>query len=251
MTTTETVARGRLAGRIALVTGASRGLGAAVALRFAQEGAHLILIARTQGGLEELDDQIRAKGGTATLLPLDLTQFEQIDQMGGALFERFRRLDIVVGNAATLGTLSPTAHVRPKAWDQVMALNLTANYRLIRSLDLLLRQSEAGRALFVTCRAGHQARAYWGAYGASKAALEQMVRVYADEVEQTRMKVNLIDPGPLRTRLRAEAYPGEDRTHLPLPETVTEAFVGLAEAGCVQHGQLVHVPQHPAVSALY
>jgi len=230
----------RLSGRIALVTGASRGLGAAIARRYAAEGAHLILVARTQGGLEELDDEIRAAGGEpATLLPLDLRQFDKIDQMGAAINQRFGRLDVLVGNAAVLGTLSPTGHIEPKAWDEVIATNLTANWRLIRSLDPLLKKSEAGRAIFVTCGAARAHTAYWGAYAASKAALEAMVRVYADELGITAVKANLVDPGNLATKLRAKGFPGEDRTKLRQPADATEPFVALAEAGSQANGEIV------------
>src|SRR5215510_12239245 len=197
---------GRLAGRLALITGASRGLGAAVAKRFAAEGARTVLIARTVGGLEEVDDAVRAGGGAATLVPLDLTDFDAIDRLGQSLYERFGRLDVFVGNAGILGTLSPVGHIRPTDWADVVNLNLTANWRLIRSLDPLLRASDAGRAIFVTADVARTARAYWGAYAASKAALETLVRVYADEIEQTKVRVNLIDPGKVRTALRKRAF---------------------------------------------
>jgi NAD(P)-dependent dehydrogenase (short-subunit alcohol dehydrogenase family) len=234
-------ASGRLAGRIALITGASRGIGAAVAKRFAAEGAQLVLVARTVGGLEEVDDAIRAVGGTATLVPLNLSDFEAIDRLGQSLFERFGRLDVLVGNAALLGTLTPIAHIKPREWSDVLNLNLTANWRLIRGLDPLLRAASAGRAVFVTADVGRLPRAYWGTYAVSKAALESLVRVYAAEVEMTPLKVNLIDPGPVRTSLRAKAYPGEKPDAVPAPDEVTEAFVELAEASCGRHGELVAV----------
>src|SRR5579883_1706259 len=199
----------RLAGRLALITGASRGIGAAVARRFAAEGAHVILVARTVGGLEELDDEIRSAGGNATLVPLDLRDFDKIDQMGAALYQRFGKLDVLVGNAGVLGSLSPTGHVMPKTWQEVMDVNLTANWRLIRSLDPLLRRSEAGRAVFTTCAAAREALPYWGPYAASKAALETMVKIYAGEVEKTPIRVNLVDPGPVRTKLRLQGFPAE------------------------------------------
>ncbi|MGO8916817.1 MAG: SDR family NAD(P)-dependent oxidoreductase [Stellaceae bacterium] len=229
----------RLGGRIALVTGASRGIGAAVARRFAAEGAHVILVARTVGGLEERDDEIRTAGGNATLVPLDLRQVDQIDQMGAALYQRFGRLDVLVGNAGVLGALSPMGHFVPGVWDEVIATNLTANWRLIRSLDPLLRLSESGRALFTTCAAGREALPYWGAYAASKAALETMVRIYAGEVTKTRLKVNLVDPGIVATNLRAQGFPGEDRAALARPEAVTEPFVALASAECVVNGEIL------------
>ena len=231
---------GRLAGRIALVTGASRGIGAAVAERFAAEGAKLVLVARTVGGLEETDDAVRRAGGqAATLLPLDLRDFDKIDQLGAALFERFGRLDILVGNAGVLGTLSPAGHIAPDVWQQVMDVNLTANWRLIRSLDALLRASEAGRAVFVTSGAAAGALAYWSAYAASKAALETLVRCYAAEVAKTALKVNLLDPGVVRTRMRVQAFPGEDATRLAPPESVAGLFVDLAAADCARHGEVV------------
>jgi NAD(P)-dependent dehydrogenase (short-subunit alcohol dehydrogenase family) len=220
----------RLSGRIALVTGASRGIGAAVAKRFAAEGAHLVLAARTVGGLEEVDDAIRAVGGNATLVPMDLRDFDKIDQLGAALYERFGRLDVLVGNAGVLGTLSPMGHFDPKVWQEVIDVNLTANWRLIRSLDPLLRQSDAGRALFVTCAAARECTPYWGAYAASKAGLEAMVRVYAGEITKTRVKVHLIDPGVVATRLRAQGFPHEDRARLRQPEEAADGFVTLAEA---------------------
>lgn len=230
---------GRLASRISLITGASRGIGAAVAKRFAAEGSHVILVARTVGGLEEADDAIRTEGGTATLMPMDLTQFDKIDQMGAAVAERFGRLDVLVGNAGILGTLSPTGHIEPQAWDQVIAVNLTANWRLIRSFDPLLRASGSGRAIFVTSGAADGVHPYWGAYAVSKAALEAMVRTWAGEVTKTPLKVNLVDPGALRTRMRAEAYPGEDPMTLKPPEAVTDVFVELAESACTRHGEVV------------
>lgn len=234
------VGGGRLAGRVALVTGASRGIGAAVAERFAAEGAKLVLVARTVGGLEETDDAVRRAGGQeATLVPLDLQDFDKIDQLGASLFERFGRLDILVGNAGVLGTLSPAGHIAPEVWQEVMDVNLTANWRLIRSLDALLRASEAGRAVFVTSGAAAGASAYWGAYAASKAALEVLVRCYAAEVTKTALKVNLLDPGVVRTRMRAQAFPGENPASLAPPESVTDLFVELAAADCTRHGEVV------------
>jgi len=229
----------RLAGRLALITGASRGLGAAVARRFAAEGAQLVLVARTVGGLEEVDDALRAAGSAATLVPLDLTDFDAIDRLGQSLHERFGRLDILVGNAAFLGTLSPVGHITPRDWAAVVNLNFTANWRLLRSLDPLLRASDAGRAVFVTDSLARAPRAYWGAYAATKAALETLVRVYADEVANTKIRANLIDPGRLRTALRARAYPGEKSESLPPPESVTDAFVDLAEPGWRRNGELI------------
>ncbi len=232
----------RLEGRSALITGASRGIGAAVARRFAAEGAQTILAARTVGGMEEVDDAIRAAGGAApTLVPLDLGEFDRIDALGAALHDRFGRLDVLVANAGSLGTLSPMAHIGPETWAEVMAVNVTANYRLIRSLDPLLRASPAGRAIFVTSGAARAATAYWGVYAVSKAALEMMVRTYAAEVARTALRVNLLNPGAVRTGMRAQAFPGEDPTTLPAPDDVTDRFVALAEAACTRHGEVVEV----------
>jgi NAD(P)-dependent dehydrogenase (short-subunit alcohol dehydrogenase family) len=229
----------RLAGRIALITGASRGLGAAIAERFAAEGARLVLVARTVGALEEVDDRVKAAGGEATLVPLDLLDGPAIDRLGGALAERFGRLDVLVGNAAELGQLSPAGHFGPELVERIMALNALANFRLIRSLDPLLRASEAGRAIFVTCAQARERRPFWAAYAASKAALEALALSYAEEVKRMRLRVNLVDPGPMRTRLRAQAYPGEDSFSLPEPGACTELFVELADAACQRHGELL------------
>lgn len=232
---------GRLEGRIALITGASRGIGRAVARRFADEGARLILVARTQGALEELDDEIRdATGRRPTLVPADLTDGDGIDRIGAAVFDRFKRLDVLVGNAGLLTPLSPVAHTDPKSWDRVMAVNLTANWRLIRSFDPLLRASDAGRAIFVTSAATQAPRPYWGTYAVSKAALEALVRTYAAEVAKTRVRANLINPGPTRTAMRRIAYPGEDPATVKAPEAVTGAFVDLAEAACDLNGESVN-----------
>ena len=230
----------RLAGRLALVTGASRGIGAAVAKRFAAEGAQVILLARTVGALEAIDDEIRAGGSAATLLPLNLRDFDKLDQMAAALHQRFGRLDVLVGNAGVLGTLSPMGHFEPKTWAEVMEVNLTANWRLIRALDPLLRLSDAGRAIFTTCAAARDPLPYWGAYAASKAALETMARIYAAEVASTAIKVNLVDPGIVGTRLRTQGFPGEDRAKLPAPEDVTEPFVAAAAAECATQGEILH-----------
>ncbi len=232
-------AGGRLTGRVALITGASRGIGRAVALRFAQEGAELILAARTQGALEEVDDEIRQLGRRATLVPADLTDYPVIDRMGAAVYERWGRLDVLVGNAGLLGVLSPLCHISPETWDQVMAVNLTANWRLIRSFDPLLRASDAGRAIFATSGVSG-GRAYWGAYAVSKGALETMVKTYAAEVSKTSVRANLINPGPTRTRMRAEAYPGENPDTVKAPEVVTELFVQLAEPACALNGEIVN-----------
>lgn len=223
--------------RIALVTGASRGIGRAVALRFAAEGATVIALARTSADLETLDDEITKLGGNCVLIAEDLTDYPKIDQIGAALHERFGKLDILVGNAAILGKLGPLGHVKPRDWDKVMAINVTANWRLIRSFDPLLRASDSGRAIFVTSGVG--STPYWGPYAASKAALETMVEVYAGEVAKTSMKVNLVDPGVVRTGMRASAFPGEDPSTLPAPETITDTFVELASVSCKNNGDIV------------
>ena len=209
-----------LDGRIALVTGASRGIGRAAALGLAAQGAHVVAVARTVGALEELDDEIKAKGSAATLVPLDLTDYAGIDRLGAAIHERWGKLDMLFGNAGLQGAITPLPHLEPKVFDAVMAVNVTANWRLIRSLDPLLRQSDAGRALFVTSGVVPLAQPYWGVYTASKAALEALVKTYAAESRTTRLRVNLINPGPLRTRMWAEGWPGEDPATLQPPEAL-------------------------------
>jgi NAD(P)-dependent dehydrogenase (short-subunit alcohol dehydrogenase family) len=230
----------RLAGKIALITGASRGIGAAVAEAYAREGAHLVLAARTVGGLEELDDKIRAAGGAATLVPLDLRDFIKIDELAAAIYQRFQRLDILVGNAAEFGTFSPLGHIDPKLWGEIIDLNLTANWRLIRVMDPLLRAAPQGRAIFVTSGIARNPRAYWGPYAVSKAGLEALVKTYAAEIEKTNVRANLIGPGVVRTRLRARVFPGEDPMTLPPPESVAQAFVQLALDDCTRNGEVVN-----------
>ena len=233
---------GALKGRIALIAGASRGIGAAVAERFAAEGARLILAARTAGALEEVDDRAAALAGDragATLVPIDLADHDRIDEMAGAIAERFGRLDILVGNAAVLGGLAPLAHVEPERWAEALNVNLTANWRLIRAFEPLIRRSPAGRAIFVTSAAARGSLPYWGPYAASKAALETLVRTWAAEIEKTDIRVNLLSPGVVRTRMRAEAMPGEDPATLPSPESVAGRFVELASADCRRHGETV------------
>jgi NAD(P)-dependent dehydrogenase (short-subunit alcohol dehydrogenase family) len=227
-----------LANRIALVTGASRGIGAAVALKLAQAGAHVVAVARTVGGLEELDDQIQAAGGTATLVPLDLTDTDGIIRLANALNERYRRLDVLAGCAGLLTPLSPLDHVDPKDWDNILAVNVTANWNLIRCVHQLLMASDAGRAVFVTSGASYRARPYWGPYAVSKAALDTLVRTYAAETESTKVRVNLFGPGPTRTRMHAAAYPGIDPTTLTAPEDVAEALVPLCLPSFTETGKL-------------
>lgn len=229
----------RLAGRLALITGASRGLGAAAALAYAKEGAHCVLVARTVGGLEEVDDRIKAVGGQATLVPLDVTDGPGLDRLGAALHERFGRLDVLLGNAAILGTLSPVGHFEPKTFEQVMAVNVTANWRLIRSMDPLLRRSDAGRAIFVTSGVSRRIVPYWGAYAASKAALDMLVGVYAAEMAHTPVRVNLFNPGPIRTGMRRQAFPGENEAQQTPPEAHAEALIQLALPSCTMNGQWV------------
>jgi NAD(P)-dependent dehydrogenase (short-subunit alcohol dehydrogenase family) len=231
----------RLAGRIALVTGASRGIGAAIARRFAEEGAHIVAVARTVGGLEELDDAIKVVGGSATLVPLDLRDLERIDPLGPHLHQRFGKLDIFVANAALLGTLGPLSHHEPKLWEEVFKVNVTANWRLIRTLEPLLKLSDAGRAILVTSSAARSASPFWGAYSVSKAALEGLARVWSNELAKTAVKVNLVDPGATRTAMRAHAYPGEDPMTLPAPEAITDVFVELASPDYQRSGEIVKV----------
>ena len=231
---------GQLEGRIALITGASRGIGAAVARRFAAEGAQLVLVARTTGGLEEVDDEVRKiSGERATLVPLDLTDYAGIDNLSAALYKRFGRLDALIGNAGELGVLSPMGHIDPETWDRVIAVNLTANWRLIRSFDPLLRCSDAGRAVFVTSTVGHQVRAYWSAYSVSKAALEMMVKIYAAENTETNIRANLLNPGPTRTAMRALAMPGEDPKTVKTSDSITNEFVRLSEPACTLNGETI------------
>lgn len=231
-----------LAGKIVLVTGASRGIGYQAALEAGRRGAHVIAVARTVGGLEELDDEIQKAGGSTTLVPADLRDFDSIDRLGRAIFERWGHLDALIGNAGMLNTVSPLAHVDPKEFEQVFALNVTANYRLIRSMDLLLRQAEAGRALFLSSGVVNRAQAYWGPYTATKAALEALVKVYAEEMKTTPVKVNLLNPGPLRTALRAKGWPGEDVETLKRPVVVAPDVVRMISPEFGETGTLFDFP---------
>jgi NAD(P)-dependent dehydrogenase (short-subunit alcohol dehydrogenase family) len=231
---------GRLAGRIALITGASRGIGAAVAKAYAAEGAQVILTARTQGGLEEVDDAIRAGGGNATLFPADLTDYDTIDQMALAIYQRFGRIDILVANAGILGPLTPMHQIDPEQWDAVMAINLTANWRILRACDPLLRQSDAGRAIFVSSGAADGRHPYWGAYAVSKGALEIMAKTWASELETTAIRVTVLNPGGTRTNMRAEAFPGEDPDTLPSADEIAQAFVVPATADWTRSGEVLN-----------
>jgi NAD(P)-dependent dehydrogenase (short-subunit alcohol dehydrogenase family) len=242
-----------LADRIALVTGASRGIGYATALALSRAGAHVVALARTVGGLEELDDKIGEAGGTATLVPLDLRDYDGLYRLAAALTERHGWLDVVVGNAAVAGVPSPLGHIEPKDWDEAIAINVTANWHMIRAMDALLRKSDAGRAVFVTSGVAWTARAYFAPYSVSKAALDVVARTYAAETATTPIKVNLFSPGPTRTRMRAKMMPGEDPSTLPTPDEVAEKIVDLclpsvSESGALYEyraGKLLHF-QPPA-----
>jgi NAD(P)-dependent dehydrogenase (short-subunit alcohol dehydrogenase family) len=231
-----------LTNRIALVTGASRGIGAATALVLAKAGAHVVAVARTTGALEELDDQIRALGSSATLVPLDVTDTGGIARLAAALDQRYGRLDVLIGNAAILGDVSPLGHVQPKSWDSVLAINVSANWHLIRYLDPLLQKSEAGRVVFITSGAASNARAYRGPYSVSKAALDVLARTYAAETAATKVRVNLFNPGPTRTRMRATVMPGEDPATLPKPAQVAETILPLCLPDFVETGKLYDFP---------
>jgi len=231
-----------LASRLALVTGASRGIGYATALALARAGAHIVAVARTQGGLEELDDAIRAAGGSATLVPLNMTDSEGIARLGAALHERHGKLDILVGNAGIAGPSSPLGHIELKPWTDVIAVNVTANFQLIRCMEPLLRQSDAGRAVFITSGIAHKATAYLGPYAASKAALDTLARVWAAETAITPIKVNLFSPGPIRTRMRAQVFPGEDPMILDTAEQVAEFIVPMCAPEWTESGKLYHYP---------
>ncbi|MCZ8374272.1 MAG: SDR family NAD(P)-dependent oxidoreductase [Beijerinckiaceae bacterium] len=238
-----------LKGRLALITGASRGIGRETAKAFAKAGAHVIAVARTVGALEELDDEIRALGGSATLVPIDLTDYDAIDRLGLTIHERWSKLDILVGNGAMLGTIGPLNHIDPKVFERVMAVNVTANYRLIRSMDPLLRASDAGRALFLSSSAGSNAFAYWGLYGASKAALDLMCRDWAEEIRNvSAIKVMLVNPGRTRTRMRAEAAPGEDPMTLPAPDEITPYLVEMAAPTWQETGKWFDFPKRKVMA---
>ncbi len=229
-----------LAGKVALVTGASRGIGRAVALAIARAGAHVIVTARSVAALEDLDDEIRDGGGSATLLQLDLTQGDRVDVLGPTMFQRWQHLDILIANAGVLGPLSPLPHVTDDAWNEVIAVNLTANWRLIRSLDPLLRRAQAGRAVFVSSGAAQAKNAYWGPYAVSKAGLEALVKTYAHECASTDVRVNMINPGPIRTGMRAKAFPGEDPATLSSPDELAPLFLELASSAYTGSGEVIN-----------
>ncbi len=230
-----------LSGRIVLVTGASRGIGYASAIELAKAGAHIIAVARTQGGLEDLDDDIKKIGAEATLVPMDLKQFDGIDQLGLVIHERWGRLDGLLANAGVLGEMAPVPHIDPKKFDEAVAVNLTANYRLIRSLDPLLRESSSGRAVFLGSRASISRKAFWGAYAASKSAMEALVMCWADETENLPLNINIVWPGPVRTQMRAKAMPGEDPDILPKPKEIAKKIVPLLAPDCSKHGQIINL----------
>ena len=227
-----------LANRIALVTGASRGIGYATAIALAKAGAHIVATARTQGGLEELDDEIRKDGSSATLVPLSLTDTDGIARLGAALYERGGKLDILVGNAGVPGPSSPLGHIEVKQWTDAFAVNVTANFQLIRCMEPLLKQSDAGRAVFLTSGTAARADAYLGPYAASKAALETLVRVWANETRSLPLRVNLFDPGPIRTRMRATVFPGEDPMTLETPDQPAAFIVKMCTPEWTATGKL-------------
>lgn len=231
-----------LSGKTAVITGASRGIGAAVAKEFARQGAHVILIARTIGGLEQVDDEIKALGGKATLMPLDLFELDALDALGPTLYQHFPKIDIFVGNAAMLGTLAPLGHLKPDEFQQVMNLNVMANFRMIRTLDPLLKAAPQGRVVFVTSGITNDPKAYWGEYAVSKVALEALAKVYASECANTNVKVNILDPGRVRTSMRAQAYPGEDPATRPHPDEIVRYFVDMVQDDFTKNGETIAIP---------
>lgn len=231
-----------LEGKTAVITGASRGIGASVAKTLAREGAHVILIARTIGGLEAVDDEIKKEGGKATLMPLDLFKLNDLDALGPTLYQHFPKVDIFIGNAAMLGTLAPLGHLKPDEFQKVMDLNVTANFRLIRTLDPLLKASDAGRVVFVTSGVTQDIKAYWGEYAVSKVALEALAKTYAAECANTNVRVNILDPGRVRTAMRAQAYPGEDPQKRPHPDEIAHYFLKLVANDCAMNGETLAIP---------
>ncbi|WP_043236767.1 SDR family NAD(P)-dependent oxidoreductase [Bosea sp. LC85] len=232
-----------LAGRVALVTGASRGIGRAAALAFADAGAHVVALARTSGALEELDDEIQGIGGSTTLVPVDLADVAAIEKLGPALLQRWGKLDILLANAGILGPLTPLTHASPKEWAKVFETNVTANWRLIKSVEPALQASDAGRVIVMSSGAAHKCVAYWGPYSISKAAVEAMARTYAAETVTTPLKVMIVNPGPLRTRMREEAMPGEDPLTLKTPEDLAPHLVRLASPDWAETGKIFDFPQ--------
>jgi NAD(P)-dependent dehydrogenase (short-subunit alcohol dehydrogenase family) len=235
-----------LDGRITLVTGASRGIGYAAAKALAAAGSHVVALARTQGGLEALDDEIKSAGGTCSLVPMNLRDFDQIDRLGGLLNERYGRLDGLLCNAGVLGDITPANHVTPKDWMRIIDVNMTAPYRLIRSLDPLLRESKSGRAVFVTSSVARAPRAYWSAYAASKAGMETFVRCWAEEIADiTNIRVNLLNPGGTDTQMRAKAMPGEDKSTLPTPYDIAPLMLDMLGPDYADHDTLVNFRETP------
>jgi NAD(P)-dependent dehydrogenase (short-subunit alcohol dehydrogenase family) len=232
-----------LSGRIALVTGASRGIGYNLAKQVARCGAHVIAVARTVGGLEELDDEIQGAGGSATLVPVDLGDMKAIDRLGGAIHERWGKLDILVANAGILGVVAPIGHVEAKVFEKVMSINVTGTWRLIRSVDPLLRLSDAGRAIVMSSGAAHRARAYIGPYAASKAAVEALARSWADETKNTKLRVNVVNPGPTRTAMRAQVMPGENPQDVPHPSEIVDRMLPLLSPALTETGLIYDIPQ--------
>ena len=238
-----------LKNRIAVVTGASRGIGRAVAIGLAKQGAHVVAVARTQGALEELDDAIRSAGGeAATLVPIDLRDADALDRLGAAIYERWGKLDIFIGNGGTLGPITPLGHVTPKEWDQVMAVNVTANWRLIRSFDPLLQKSDAGRVVLLSSGASWKRLAYWWPYSVSKSAVDALGVTYAHETQNTPIKVMLVNPGPIRTDMRAAAMPGEDPMTLETPEDLAPHILAMASSDWQVSGQIYDHPSKKVLS---
>lgn len=227
-----------LDGKVSLVTGASRGIGYHCALTLAKAGAHVVAVARTVGGLEELDDEIKAAGGSATLVPLNITDFDALDRLGASIHERWNKLDILVSNAATLGDLSPIEHIEPKSFDKVMNLNVTANYRLIRSISPLLKLSQSGRAVFMTANAPDRCKPFWSPYTASQSALQAMVKTWAAECEKSTLRINMLNTGPMRTALRAQAMPGEDPKTISHPSEISDSLMALVSLNLTENGQI-------------
>jgi NAD(P)-dependent dehydrogenase (short-subunit alcohol dehydrogenase family) len=238
-----------LENRLVLVTGASRGIGRAAAIALAGAGAHVIAVARTVGALEEVDDEIQKAGGSATLVPLNLKDFAALDRLGASIFERWGKLDAFFGNAGILGVLTPLGHLDPKVFQELLDINVTANWRLIRSLDPLLQRADAGRVLFMTSSVARNPRAFWGGYAMTKAALESLALTYAQECDSTSVKVNLLNPGGTRTAMRARAMPGEDPSTLPRPVDIAPLIVELLSPTCEKNGEWISYRETSAYSS--